>query len=209
MKAVVAEPRIPWLQLWGVSTWLPVCRLATARSSPENCQDACFWCSRAGSNRRPLDYQSRTLPAELHEHMAPREGLEPSRYPRSVAWRSLQLSYRGVLNGIPIVTGSDPESPVSFSLATTPFYEAFVFWRSGKDSNLQRLAPHRLSKPAAYRLAHRCMWRRIKDLNLWSPCGLSGFRNRRNRPALPILRMVPQRGIEPLTRGTSIRRSTI
>ena len=140
--------------------------------------------------------------------MAPREGLEPSRCPRSVAWRSLQLSYRGVLNGIPIVTGSDPESPVSFSLATTPFYEAFVFWRSGKDSNLQRLAPHRLSKPAAYRLAHRCMWRRIKDLNLWSPCGLSGFRNRRNRPALPILRMVPQRGIEPPSRGSSIRRST-
>ena len=140
--------------------------------------------------------------------MTPREGLEPSRCPRSVAWRSLQLSYRGVLNGIPIVTGSDPESPVSFSLATTPFYEAFVFWRSGKDSNLQRLAPHRLSKPAAYRLAHRCIWRRIKDLNLWSPCGLSGFRNRRNRPALPILRMVPQRGIDPPTRGSSIRRST-
>lgn len=100
MKAVVAEPRIPWLQLWGVSTWLPVCRLATARSSPENCQDACFWCSRAGSNRRPLDYQSRTLPAELHEHMAPREGLEPSQCPRTGTWRSVRLSYRGMLNGI-------------------------------------------------------------------------------------------------------------
>lgn len=38
----------------------------------------------------------------------------------------------------PTVTGSAPEPPVSFGLAAAPFYEAFVLWRSGKDSNLQR-----------------------------------------------------------------------
>ncbi len=97
------------------------------------------WCSRTGLNRPPLDYQSSALPSELREHMAPREGLEPSRCPGSVIRRSIHLSYRGVLNGNPIVTGSRPESPVSFGLATTPFFEAFVFWRSEEDSNPQGL----------------------------------------------------------------------
>lgn len=41
------------------------------------------------------------------------------------------------------------------------------------------------------------MWRRIEDLNLWSPCGLCGFRNRRIRPTLPILHMAPREGLEP------------
>ncbi len=96
-----------------------------------------MWCSWTDLNRRPLDYQSSAQPAELREHMAPREGFEPSRCPGSVIRRSLHLSYRGVLNGNPIVTGSRPESPVSFGLATTPFFEAFVFWRSEEDSNPQ------------------------------------------------------------------------
>ena len=95
------------------------------------------WCSRTGLNRPPLDYQSSALPSELREHMAPREGLEPSRCPGSVIRRSIHLSYRGISNGNPIVTGSRPESPVSFGLATTPFFEAFVFWRSEEDSNPQ------------------------------------------------------------------------
>ena len=56
---------------------------------------------------------------------------------------------------------------------------------------------HPASNRAAYQLAHRCMWRRIEDLNLWSPCELCGFRNRRIRPTLPILHMAPREGLEP------------
>ena len=56
------------------------------------------WCSRAGSNHRPLDYQSSALPSELREHiLAPRGRLELPLGPRFVAWRSFQLSYRGIL----------------------------------------------------------------------------------------------------------------
>lgn len=71
----------------------------------------------------------------------------------------------------PTVTGSAPEPPVSFGLAAAPFYEAFVLWRSGKDSN-----PHLCPRPVIWRslrLSYRGIWRGERGSNPQTPLGVT------------------------------------
>ena len=168
-----------------------------------------MWCSRTDLNRRPPPYQGGALPSELHEHMAPREGLEPLRCPMSVAWRSVQLSYRGILNGNPIVTGSCPESPVSFSLATTSFFRSvcLLAQRKGLEPSKACASPtFQAGRVPIGAPLHVAQDRGFEPLE---PLQAQRFSKPPQSAALPILRMAPQRGIEPPTRGSSGRRSTI
>ena len=155
-----------------------------------------MWCSVVGLNHRPRDYQSRTLPTELTEHVwKPRCLLIANFCSCCVLAPSFAVS-RGA-------SGEARTPDLQFTKRLL-FHLSYASVSSRERVTIPLIPGNSGSRPRCH------IFRGIRDLVM--PAGfepaVSSLRGWRPEPIRRRHRMVLQSGVEPPTRGFSIRCST-